>query len=176
MSEQNTEQNADDINKIDDQTLQKAIRSEVAESFCIDSADAANWLVRKIVSSRQYAERVKVWAEQELRRAEREEHTLMFLFGRQLEGWVRSELERLNGKKKSLALPAGSIGFRTIAMKLVVDDEQAVLTWAKANCPNAVLASERLLKSVIDERLKTTGETPDVGVHIEPSAERFFIK
>lgn len=148
----------------------------VPKQFTIEDEKSANWLVKKVIAARQYAERVKVWAEQELRRAEREEQTLMFLFGRQIEGWVRSELERLNGKKKSLTLPAGAIGFRTIAQKLVVDDEPTVIEWAKVNLPTAVIVVEKLAKSVLNEHTEQSGEIPDTGVHIEPACERFYVK
>jgi hypothetical protein len=147
----------------------------VPKQFAITDESTANWLVRKIISARRYAERVKQWAEQEQRRAAREEQTLMFLFGRQLEGWAKAEIEKLHNKK-SLPLPAGTVGFRTIAPKLVVDDEHAVLRWAKENCPQAVVVVERLAKSVLDEAVEKTGCIPDDGAHIDQGGERFFIK
>jgi len=106
------------------------VLSGVPKAFAIDCEDHANWLVKKIVSARSYADHVKKWAEQEQRRAEREEHTLMFLFGRQLEMWARDQIALLH-KRKSLALPAGTVGFRTIAAKLVIDDEKRVLMCKK---------------------------------------------
>lgn len=147
----------------------------VPKQFAIDCEQHANWLVKKIVSARMYLDRVKAFAEQETRRAQREEQTLMFLFGRQLEGWAKGEIDKLH-KRKSLALPAGCVGFRTVASKLVIDDEQAVMVWAKQNCPKAIVVVERLSKSQIDEYVKESGEVPESGVHIEPEAERFFIK
>lgn len=148
----------------------------VPKQFSIEDEHSANWLVRKITDARKYAEHVKAWADQELRRAEREEHTLMFLFGRQIEAWVRSELERLSTKRKSIALPAGTVGFRTIAQKLVIDDEAAVIQWAKTNLPAAVVTVERLSKTEINRLTEETGEIPEVGVHLERESQRFFIK
>ena len=147
----------------------------VPKQFVIDCEQHANWLVRKVVSARDYACRVKFFSEQEQRRAAREEQTLMFLFGRQIEAWAKAEIEKLH-KRKSLALPAGCVGFRTVAAKLVIDDEQAVMVWAKQNCPKAIVVVERLSKSLIDEYVKESGEVPESGVHIEPEAERFYIK
>jgi hypothetical protein len=43
------------------------------DALHIDSAHAANWLVRKVLERRRYRERVQVWADGEIRRAEREE-------------------------------------------------------------------------------------------------------
>jgi hypothetical protein len=148
----------------------------VPEAFAIDSEEHANWLVQKVTAARQYAERVKKWAEQELRRAEREEETLMFLFGRQIETWAKSEIGNQNGRRKSLALPAGTLGYRKLAAKLVIDDEELVLEWAKKNCEVAIVITERLSKSVLDEFFKKTGAIPDQGAHIDPEIERFYIK
>lgn len=152
------------------------VLKNVPKQFAIADQKSANWLVRKIVHAREYAARVKVWAEQEQRRAIREEMTLLFLFGRQVEEWSRAEIAKLNGKRKSINLPAGSVGFRSLAAKLVIDDEARVLTWARLNLPQAIVVTERLSKTVINEHTEKTGVIPDSGVHIEPAAERFFIK
>jgi hypothetical protein len=148
----------------------------VPKAFAIDCEEHANWLVRRIIMARAYASRVKQYAEQELRRAEREEQTLLFLFGRQIEAWAQSEIAQFKGRRKSLALPAGTVGFRKIAAKLVIDDEKVVLVWAKENCPSAVVVIEKLSKSVIDEQMRATGVVPDAGAHVEPEAERFYIR
>lgn len=144
--------------------------------FCILDEHSANWLVRRVMESRAYAERVKEWADQEVRRADREEKTLMYLFGHQIEAWVRSEVEKLNGKRKSLALPSGTVGFRKSGAKVVVDDEKVVLTWAKANCPAAVVVVEKLAKIILDTHIKETGHCPDQGIHIEPEVEKFYMR
>lgn len=152
------------------------ILKTIPKDFAIDCADHANWLVRKVIEARAYSERVKAWAEQEQRRAAREEQTLMFLFGRQIESWTKSEIEKLGGRRKSLSLPAGRVGYRKCNAKLVVDDEQVVLAWAKENCAGAVVVVERLSKSALDDFVATTGAFPERGAHIEPQAERFYVK
>ena len=152
------------------------VMKSVPKAFCIDSEDRANWLVRKIVAARDYSERVKAWCEQEQRRAAREEQTLLFLFGRQIERWARSEVAKLRGMRKSLRLPAGSVGFRSVGPRLVVDDERAVLQWAKVHLPDAVVVTEKLSKSVINEHAEKLGVIPDEGIHMEPASEKFFIK
>lgn len=152
------------------------VMRNIPRQFEIRDEKSANWLVRRIMDSRQYAARVKEWAEAELRRAAREEHTLLFLFGRQLESWTKSEIEKLRGKKKSLNLPAGCVGFRTLPARIVVDDEARVLAWARVNLPTAVVTTERLLKSVVTDHAAATGLIPDNGVHIDPGGERFFVR
>jgi len=148
----------------------------VPKKFCIEDESTANWLVRRVQSARQYSVRVREWADQEVRRAEREETTLMFLFGRQIEMWAKSEIEKLKGKRKSINLPAGAVGFRSVGPRLVVDDEGLVLKWAKHHLPSAVVVTERLSKSVINEHVEKVGEIPDEGVHVEPAAEKFYIR
>lgn len=152
------------------------VLKSVPKEFCIDSQERANWLVRKIVAARDYSERVRTWSEQEQRRAAREEQTLMFLFGRQIETWARAEIGKSNGRRKSMNLPAGSIGFRTLAPRLVIDDESVVLDWAKRNLPDAVVVTEKLSRSVIKEHAEKVGEIPDSGVHNEAASERFYIR
>jgi hypothetical protein len=146
----------------------------VPKQFQIDSDKAANWLVRKVLSARNYAIAVKEWAEREQRRAEREEHTLMFLFGNQLRGWATAECERQGGRRKSVPLPAGTVAFTQGGGNLVVDDEGAVLHWAKANCRQAVVVVERVSKTALKDHFKATGEQPD-GSHVEPVTEKMYI-
>ena len=66
--------NANDSNDI---AASLSVECNVPETFAVDDAASANWLVRKIVETRAYAKHVKEWADGELRRAEREE--LFFL-------------------------------------------------------------------------------------------------
>jgi phage host-nuclease inhibitor protein Gam len=153
-----------------------AILKSIPHQFCIEDEKTANWLVRRVQSARQYAQRVKEWSEHEMRRAEREETTLMFLFGRQIERWTKTEVSKLKGKRKSINLPSGAVGFRTLASRLVIDDETVVLKWAKFHLPSAVVITEKLSKSVVNEHAEKVGEIPDSGVHIEPSSEKFFIR
>jgi hypothetical protein len=148
----------------------------IPHQFCVVDESTANWLVRRIVASREYRERVKGWAEKEQRRGEREEQTLLFLFGRQLEAWVRSEVVKFQGRRKSITLPAGIAGFRRSPSKLVIDDDAVVMAWAREHCPHAIAVTEKLVKAIIDRYVNETGHAPDSGIHIEPEAERFFIR
>jgi hypothetical protein len=81
--------------------------------FQIDSPQAANWLVRKVVETREYRRRVNAWADAEASRADQEESHLLRLLGSQLERWVTDELLRSRQKRRSLDLPAGRVEFRT---------------------------------------------------------------
>ena len=147
----------------------------VPKQFSVEDEKSANWLVKKIVAAREYADRVKEWAAQEVRRAEREESTLSFLYLRQLEGWARGEVEKLGGRRKSLALPAGTVGFRFVGPALRVDDEMVVLGWAKHHCPPAIKVVESLSRAALKQHFESTGDLPD-GAHVEPASEKFFVR
>lgn len=148
----------------------------IPKQFRIDSHESANWLVRKVMASRSYAISVKEWCERELARADREEHTLMFLFGRQLEDWAKAEVAKLNGRRKSIGLPAGTVGFRSIPTALQVDNESQVIEWCKRNLTPAVVIVEKLSRAVLKEHFEKTGEAPENGAHVETSVEKLFIR
>ena len=152
------------------------VLKSLPKPFEIVDEKSANWLVRRISESRRYATQVKEWADTELRRAAREEQTLIFLFGRQIEAWTKGEIAKLNGRRKSLNLPAVSVGFRSLSTRIVVDDESRVLAWARRCLPAAVVVVEKLSKSVLNEHCEKTGELPDDGIHVEDATEKFFIR
>jgi hypothetical protein len=170
------------------------------EAFSIKDEQSANWLVRRIKECRRYAEHVSIWAAAEMRRAEREEEFFWFRFGAQLQTWAAVEIQKLKGRRKSLGLPAGTIGFRNEPAKLVVTDEgrlldwcrehlpkaqkvtaevsgteaQQLLAWAHANCAGAN-CKVHVLKSVLNEHLKSTGEAPG-GAEWMEAGEKFYVK
>ena len=146
-----------------------------AEHFNVSDEPTANWVVRKIVEAHQYREHVKEWAEQECRRAQRDEERLMYMFGRQLEEWVKGRLAATNGRRKSFTLPAGTVGFRHVNTAVVVIDEAAVIEWARSSQPKAIQTKEFLSKTAINEHFAAFGEVPP-GVHVEPEREKFYVK
>lgn len=152
------------------------VLKDVPRGFAIDCEEHANWLVKKVVAARTYAARVKQWAEREQRRAAREEQTLMFLFGRQLETWTRSEISKLRGRRKSINLPAGMVGIRVVGPSLKVDDEDRVIAWAMTYCPAVVITLPKLSRIALKDHFEATGELPEAGAHIEPESERFYLR
>ena len=148
----------------------------VPKKFEVCDEKTANWLVRRIQNARQLEAHVKEWAEMERRRAQREEAVLMYLFGRQLERWSREQVEKLGGRRKSIALPAGTVAFRSVPPSLQIDDEMKVLAWARKNCPQAVVIVEKLSRSILSDHFRQTGEVPDIGAHIEGQRESFSIR
>lgn len=148
----------------------------VPKCFAIGDEKSANWLVRRIVAARQYALHVKAWAQMEQRRAEREEMTLMFLYGRQIEMWAKDEIKKLGGRRKSINLPAGVVAFRAVGPSLHIDDDASVIQWARKNLPAAIIVVEKLDRGEIRGHFDRTGEIPDDGIHIVPAHESFSIR
>jgi hypothetical protein len=149
---------------------------DAPEHFRVHDDATANWVVRQIVERRAYARRCAEWCDREQARAKHEEDFFLFRFGPQLMDFARRKIAEQGGRRKSTGLPAGTVGFRSEASKLVVDDEASVIEWAKANLPQAVSIVERLSKSELNQHLEATGEVPGRGAHIEPAREKFFIK
>lgn len=148
---------------------------EVPEQFAVSDRDTANWVVRKINEARAYRKNIEAYAAREKRRAEREEEFFRFRFERQLRDWAASEIAKLKGKRKTINLPAGSLSFRHAGPNLVIDDEEAVIDWARKNCPAAIQVSERLSRTTVKEHFEATGELPERGAHAEPSRETFRV-
>jgi hypothetical protein len=112
----------------DNNTLVQWIEQET-EGFRVHDEASANWIIRKIIECRTYRDRVERWAAMEIKRAEREEPFFMTRFGGQLEAWARKQIAKQRGRK-SVKLPAGTVGFRTEPTRLAVNDEPALLAFA----------------------------------------------
>ena len=100
----------------------------------------------------------------------------MYLFGRQLQDWATQELASEHGRRRSINLPAGIIGFRQTATQLRIDNQNAVMAWAREMLPEAIIVKESLSKAAINGHFEATGEIPDAGVTIEPGREKFYIR
>lgn len=148
---------------------------EIPEAFAIADEGSANWLARRIVEARRYAEHVRNWAAVEIRRAENDERFLLQRYGMQLERWVREELVRRGGRRRSLRLPAGDVGFRLERSRLVVTNESKLISWCREHLPSAIVTVENVLKSKIHDHFASTGELAE-GADIQSGGERFFIR
>lgn len=148
----------------------------VLDSFSVHDDATANWVVRKIVEAREYAKRCAEWCTGEQARARRDEAFLLFRFGQQLSDYARQRIAEQAGRRKSVCLPAGILGFRQDAPKLVIDNEVEVIEWAKRHRPDLVSTVEHLSKSGLNQHMKDTGEVPGAGAHIEPAQDKFYVK
>lgn len=153
-------------------------RPIVPDRFRIHDEATANWLVRRVVEVRCYRDRVKAWAEREVRRADRDETFFLDRYGAELGAWLRCQLSEQRGRRRSVALPGGTVGFRRQSPKWVVLDEPAVLAWAETACPEAIetITTTRLRKRAFVEHLTRTGEMPPLGAELQSAADRLYIR
>lgn len=142
--------------------------------FTVRDAASANWVIRKIVEARAYADRVKIWAELECRRAKREEEFLLRRFGAGLEEWARRQIAQQHDRRRSVSLPAGVIGFRTASNRLSINDEKRLLVWCRQHLPSALCIIESVTKTPLMDYLKASGECPP-GTQLLGGEERFHI-
>lgn len=166
-----------------DSTALENLSSATETEFCdpktrfeVHDETSANWVVRKILEARAYRQRIRTWAEVEVRRAERQEQFFLGRFGRQLDRWLRSQLETRQSRQRSINLPAGRVGLRKQKPKLIVDDPEAVLEWAKQVAPNLVTVQESVSKSDLNSHLEQTGEFPARGVHLDEGGDRLVVQ
>lgn len=144
------------------------------EGFHVVDHSTANWVVRRIVAARAYRQKVEVWAAAEIRRAEREEQFFASRWGSELEAFARAQIAA-QGRRKSICLPAGTIGFRVAPRRLELRNEQHLLAWCRTSLPAAIRVTERVLKGVVLKHFLQTGELP-AGGDIAGGAPYFFIK
>ena len=172
----------------------------VPECFVIDDAQKASWVVRKIVEARKYGGRVQQWCERELRRAEQEEEWLLRRFGMELGVWAKGELDRVGGRRRSLNLPGGTVGFRLRPARVEVVDEQVALAWCRSHLPIALKVTveandqhglellrwhgqhaedsrlrQYVLREALNRHVQETGEVPD-GAGVRPAADQFYVR
>ena len=150
-----------------------SVELEPPESFAVNDAASANWLVRKIIEARAYAKHVKAWADAEVRRAEQEEAFFLHRYGHQLETWARQQIAE--GRRRSVKLPAGTVGFRTDPPKLDVMDEERLVGWCRKALPAALRVETHVLKSLVKDHVAQTGECPD-GAAVGGGGQRFYVK
>ena len=165
MTEQMTAETADDE--------AQAAALAVPERFEVHDRDSAEWLVRKLVEADAHIRQVHQQADREVRRTERERDFLRMRYGPQLERWTRQQVEQSKGRRKSVLLLSGTVGFRRVPAKLVVDDAPAALAWAKRHCLRAVVFTEKLSKTSLAKHLHETGELPE-GARVQSAGERFY--
>jgi len=141
-----------------------------AVPFVPDTAEKVDWVLGRIADHRARAARIRENAELMAKEADRQAEGLEWQFGPALQAFAR---EQLTGKKKSLRLFHGVIGYRTKPAGVTVGNEAEAIAWAKANLPLAV--TERLDKKALAEALLSTGEAVDFAA-FTAAEEVFYIR
>lgn len=142
-----------------------------AEAFVPDTTEKVDWVLGKIADHRARAARIRENAELMAREADRQADHLEWQFSPALQAFLREQIA--GGRKKSLRLFHGVLGYRTKPASVTVGDEAAALEWARVNFPAAV--AEKLDKKTLSEGLLTTGEVVDFAA-FTAAEDVFYIK
>ena len=105
-------------------------------------------------------------------------------YNAQLQEYAMSQLPRkADGslKGKTWTCPFGSVGFRTVAPRVVVDTEDVALAWARKNCPAAIKIKESILVSQLPDPIKSAmlehpADALKAGFVVHPEAQAVTIK
>ena len=141
------------------------------DAFTPDTKEKADWVLGRIADARGRAARIREHADTMAKQAEAEATFLEWKFGAALQDLARRELA--GGKRKSLTLYHGVLGFRTKPAGVSIGDSKAALEWARQNLPEAV--TETIDRATITKTLLETGEAVDFAAFTQ-AEEVFFIK
>jgi phage host-nuclease inhibitor protein Gam len=140
-------------------------------TFTPDTKERADWVLGKIADARSRAARIRENAETMAKQAEAEATFFEWKYGPALQAFARQELT--GGKRKSLTLYNGTLGFRNKPASVSIGDTKAALAWARENLPEAVV--ETIDKKAIADALLSTGEAVDFAV-LNAEEQVFYIK
>lgn len=146
-----------------------------AAPFVIDSAERADWYLRKLANIAAEKARVKTQAAEMIRQLEADAAGLEYRFGSQLEAFARAELERRGGRRKSLPLFQGTLSFRSQPARVIVADESAALEFAQgAGFAVKTTLDAAEYRKEAQKRLQETGEAIP-GIQTVAAAETFSV-
>ncbi len=155
--------------------------------FEVDSLEKADWVLEVLACSEQRKEQNEALAKEARRRVDewlatvnaKEEEQTAYLRS-SLHAFLARARELILGRKttrKSRDLPHGTIGYRSTVRKLVYDDENTALEWARAQGLDAGLARVQwaLDKDIVKRHCEARGMAPP-GAHWEGGEEEFVVK
>jgi len=143
------------------------------EEFTIDSADRVEWYLRKLANIAAERERVKAQAAAILARLDTDEEGLKFRFENQVIAWTRNQVE--GSRRKSVQTLQGTVGFRKVPSRVVIDDTGKALSFAADSgfAVQTTLNTAEYRKEA-QKRLQETGEVLP-GCAVAPEYESFSI-
>lgn len=145
-------------------------------SFQVTDRDSADWVVGKMLDLDARETRLKAGYEAAKREIERERAFFERRFGDGLRNVALREITANGGRKKSVNLLNGTVGFRVSPEKIEVGDEEKAKAWAKDNALDAisVKVTESLIKKELLAAMKKRGEVPDGCEYVEPT-QKFYV-
>jgi phage host-nuclease inhibitor protein Gam len=158
------------------------VQKEIATDFAVTDLQSADWCLRKVESAERniqrrrdfvtaYRAKLDAWLEKanaaDFRTTER--------MAELLRPWAEKEIA-IDGKRKSVSLPTGTVGFRESPDSIEVEDERAAIE----NLENDGASYLIRIKKEIDKRglmaaIKAGCPLP-TGCNIKVGERRFYIK
>ena len=143
------------------------------DRFGITNEKDATWAAGKIAAAQNEIERRRAQCAEYVADAEANLERMRYLFETPLRGYAEGVLG--DGKKRSLKLPSGTIGFRSIRPKLEIADEAEVIAWADAIGNECARTVRIVQKTALNEHWEKSGEVPP-GCSVVPAEDRFYVK
>lgn len=158
-------------------TILSGIEPEQSHFEVLDE-DSALWCVGHITRAntkraaiearyKELKDRIDAWKEKELTEVQRTEEHMVAL----IQPWANREIARQKGKH--IDLPTARIGLRSSPDKAVVDDEEAVISWAADCAPEILRVKTEVNKSELKKYLK---EQDVPGAHLEGGYQRLYVE
>lgn len=153
---------------------------EVKPEFCIDRDSAADWLLQKYAALDAEIALITAQAQEMVKRLQADRQRLEHLYQGQLEAYIRQRIREDKRGRKSLILPHGTVGFRTVPASVRIVDEHIARVYAEqTKMPNAIVVTELLragvYRALAKKALEETGELLP-GIEYVPDRESFHIK
>lgn len=149
------------------------------QEFCIDSDSAADWLLQKYAALDAEIVLITAQAQEAVKRLQADRQSLEHLYQGQLEAFIRQRVSEDKRGRKSLILPHGTCGFRTVPASVKIVDKAAALAYAQEHRPSCIKTVYDLDTSAyrdIAERVANHDGEVLPGVEVSPERENFHIK
>lgn len=159
---------------------------EPRPQFHVTDRESAEWVLHKMQDLQ--AEKVAIEARlkaltdnlnAQIHEVERRLGFLQYRFGGELFDWAREEIAKQPHGPKHVKTDYGKIGFRATKGSIKVADEEAALSWAERQAPEAVVIKKAVHVSALPQALKQdVFDAPErYGFFaVEPPTEKGYIE
>ena len=147
--------------------------SVLSDTFEVRDESSANWVVRRSWKPAHTPSTSRNGRRWNFGGRRREEQFFLQHYGHQLEDWARARISK-DRRRKSIKLPAGTVGFRIEPTKVELKDDEKVIAWCRRSLPHALAVRTLIIRAVLTEHVRQTGECPD-GADITGGKQRFYI-
>lgn len=152
-----------------------------AQGFVVDTQEKAEWALSKIARSEHrlqelaaLAEAAKARIDARLAEITKGDRATVARLGDMIRPWASVEVAK-NGKRKSVQLLNGTVGFRQSPASLVVTDEAAAVAWLEEHGGDFIRVKKEVKKGELKKAIEANGELPD-GVELHAGEVRFYVE